>query len=402
MPEPRSIAFYAFSPQGMALGRTLSNAMEGTLFLPNRLLRAEQTFAAAKPPETTPGSKPAWDGVSERRRLRGFDSLADLMGEQFPHYAAHVFIGAAGIAVRAIAPHLRGKTVDPAVLVCEIHGRFIISLLSGHVGGANALARNLAERTGGQAIITTATDSEGLPALDVLADIAHCRVADPVALKLVTASILAGQTPVLIDPFRFLDLSEEDRGRLFKVSATLPEPRPGGKSTPDQGPCVIVGIHAVSPAPRRLRLFARRLHVGLGYRKDTPAATLLKALRQAMVQAGLAEESLAALATADIKSEDPAIREAARLLAVPLRFYPAEDLARVPVPNPSPKAAEVLECGPLSVAEGSALLSAGYNPDNPDHAPRLVLPKQRPDQGQTGVTVAVAMPVHHENSEFFL
>lgn len=364
MDEPRSIAFHAFSPQGMALGRTLAAAMEGTLFIPERLLRD------------------ASGGVSG---IRPFSSLDELMADQFHHYAAHVFIGAAGIAVRAIAPHLRGKTVDPAVVVCENHGRYVISLLSGHVGGANALARNLAERTGGQAVITTATDSEGLPALDLLADIAHCRVADPDALKRAAAALLAGRKPVLDDPDRLLDLSDEDRSRLFQ-----PCPPPGGQPESVASaavPAVIVGVKAVRPAPERLRLFARRLHVGLGYRKGTPPEALVDAVRRALAEAGLAEEALAALASATLKADDPAIHEAARRLDAPVRFFSPAELERVPVPHPSPKAAEVLGCGPLSVSEGAALLSAGVRPDA-GSGPRLVVPKRT----DNGITVAIALP----------
>lgn len=359
MGEPRSTAFHAFSPRGLDLGLDLARALEGDLYVPRRLLDERKE------------SVPAFGDASVP--VHGFETVGGLMDSVFRRYAAHVFIGAAGIAVRAIAPHLRGKTVDPAVVVCEIHGRFVISLLSGHAGGANALARDLAERTGGAAVITTATDSEGLPALDVLADAAGCRVSEPATLKLVTAAMLAGRRPLLRDPGHILDLSDDERSRLFRETDDLP--RSGDPATP----AVTVGVRAVPPAPDLLRLFARRLHVGLGYRKNTPAAVLLDAVRSVLAEAGLAGEAVAALATADLKAADPAIREAARILKAPVRFFSAVDLAGTPVPHPSAKAREVLGTGPLSVSEGSALLSAGGG--------RLIIPKNV----RAGVTVAVAM-----------
>ncbi len=375
MEDRSAIAFYAFCPQGLALGRKLAAAMEGELYAPQRLLDTGLHLPDAGLTE----SYLAREGLAglNSENVRAFVSLADVMAERFHKAAAHVFIGAAGIAVRAIAPHLRGKTVDPAVVVCEIHGRFVISLLSGHVGGANALARNLAERTGGQAIITTATDSEGLPALDILADVAHCHVADPTALKLVSAAILAGRAPVLVDPEGLLDLSAQDRA-LFVQAAALP---PTGKE-----PAISVGVRAVPPAPGLLRLYARRLHVGVGYRRGVSAADLLAAIRRTLEDEGLAEGALAALATADIKRDDPAVRDVARALDIPLRFFAAPALAGVPVPHPSPKAAEVLGAGPLSVAEGAALLSAGGSPSGA--GPRLVAPKR----AESSITVAIARP----------
>ena len=237
----------------------LARDMEGDLFAPDRLLRTTEegggacsasgpvhgdaeglTFGEIAAREGTAGILPGQRVGSPVWPVRSFSSLSEMMEEQFHAYPAHVFIGATGIAVRAVAPYLRGKTVDPAVVVCEIHGRFVISLLSGHVGGANALTRNLAARTGGTAVITTATDSEGLPALDVLADIAHCHVADPENLKLVTAAILAGRRPLLVDPRHFLSLSAEERASLFLERETL-DTSPDAMSP---APQVVVGVHA--------------------------------------------------------------------------------------------------------------------------------------------------------------
>lgn len=272
-----SIAFYAFSPQGLTLGMRLARDMEGDLFAPDRLLRTTEegggacsasgpvhgdaeglTFGEIAAREGTAGILPGQRVGSPVWPVRSFSSLSEMMEEQFHAYPAHVFIGATGIAVRAVAPYLRGKTVDPAVVVCEIHGRFVISLLSGHVGGANALTRNLAARTGGTAVITTATDSEGLPALDVLADIAHCHVADPENLKLVTAAILAGRRPLLVDPRHFLSLSAEERASLFLERETL-DTSPDAMSP---APQVVVGVHAVPPRRGACGFTPARLHAG--------------------------------------------------------------------------------------------------------------------------------------------
>jgi cobalt-precorrin 5A hydrolase len=103
--------------------------------------------------------------AAKMKQLGGTYSVA---AAQFAQVEAIVFIGATGIAVRAIAPHLKGKFVDPAVLVIDERGRFVISLLSGHAGGANMLATNLAEAIGAVAVITTATDVNEKASLDLI------------------------------------------------------------------------------------------------------------------------------------------------------------------------------------------------------------------------------------------
>ncbi|MGN0163663.1 MAG: hypothetical protein ACI4EA_08830, partial [Candidatus Ornithomonoglobus sp.] len=96
-------------------------------------------------------------------------SLAEWTGKAFGKSELIIFVGAAGVAVRAIAPYMVKKDTDPAVLVVDEAGRFVIPLLSGHIGGANTYAAVLAERLGGQAVITTATDINGVFAVDTWA-----------------------------------------------------------------------------------------------------------------------------------------------------------------------------------------------------------------------------------------
>ena len=97
-----------------------------------------------------------------------------------------VFVGATGIAVRHIAPFLQGKQYDPAVLVVDEHARFVISLLSGHLGGANALAQQIAEGIGAQPVITTATDGRGAFAVDTWAKAHRCTVHEVDRIKYIS------------------------------------------------------------------------------------------------------------------------------------------------------------------------------------------------------------------------
>ena len=157
-----NLEYLAFTAQGMELAAALARALGGT---------------------------PARCGAPE--------GLAGWTARAFRQAEGLVFVGAAGIAVRAIAPHVRSKAVDPAVVVVDEAGRFAIPLLSGHLGGANDLARRIAALLGGQAVLTTATDVRGAFAVDAWARHQGCAVVNPAAIRRVSAKLLAGQAIAL-------------------------------------------------------------------------------------------------------------------------------------------------------------------------------------------------------------
>ena len=120
-------------------------------------------------------------------------SLAEWTSVQFVQSDALIFVGAVGIAVRAIAPHCKSKTTDPAVVVVDECGRFAVPILSGHLGGANDLARAIAAVCGAVPVLTTATDAHGIFAVDEWAKHQNCMVLEPERIKLVSGKLLAGQ-----------------------------------------------------------------------------------------------------------------------------------------------------------------------------------------------------------------
>ena len=167
-------------------------------------------------------------------------NLRELTAQLFPAVEALVFVGACGIAVRAIAPHLVSKTVDPAVLVADEKGEFVISLLSGHIGGANDLARQLAERLGATPGVTTATDVNRRFAADAWAARRGLVISDMGAAKRFSAEILKRDLPLLTD---------------FPVEGKLP----AGVYAGDAGDCgLAVSCREIHPfvAPIELKLLA--------------------------------------------------------------------------------------------------------------------------------------------------
>lgn len=334
-------AIYTLTPQGAALGVRIAESLGADLFLPVTL---------ATPPQCAP-------------RVFFFERLGEQVAHAFPRYAQHVFISAAGIAVRCIAPLLHSKISDPAVVVLDQKGRYVVSLVSGHLGGANDLALRVAAITGGQPVITTATDTEGLPSMDSLAADKGLAIRNPAAVKTVSAALLAGKRVPLYDPNDRLGLRDPRWADSFERLCAVPE-------DPSRL-AIIVSVRDVAPAETRLVLHPRVVHAGIGCRRGASPEAILDALHAVLAEAGIAAHSLAAVASVSIKCDELGLLEAAARLAVPLRFYTPEELAPIPVRSPSPKAKEVL--GIDGVAESAAFLSAHENaaclpemlPENP-------------------------------------
>ncbi|EGY24876.1 cbiG family protein [Desulfovibrio sp. A2] len=386
----RPLAVYALTPGGAALARRIAGALGGVLYLPERLCAAHAATAGA-------GDTDA-DGVPDTSSAQPFVSLAELVARTFREHPGHVFVAATGIVVRCIAPHIASKAQDPCVVVCDQRGAHAISLLSGHLGGGNDLALRVAAATGGTAVITTATDTEGLPSLDLLAARAGLSMADIAMVRHVNGALLAGETVWICDPgdrlglrgtYSAPDQTDADAaGDAYGGASSPARPAPifrfvdaPGDLPPDAA-TVLVTPHAHLAAPRRLVLHPRVLHVGVGCRRGVDGAVIESRIRETLAGANLAPAAIAALASADLKANEPGLRQAAAALGAPLHFFDAASLAAVPVPHPSPKAAEVLGVAEVGVAEAAALLSARQA----GGAPTLLLPKS----AARGVTVAVA------------
>ncbi|MFZ5427012.1 MAG: cobalt-precorrin 5A hydrolase [Thermodesulfobacteriota bacterium] len=336
------LAVHALTPQGARLARALSGELCADLFLPRKLA-----------------------GKGER----AFDSLPANVAGVFHEYGGHVFVAACGIVVRALAPLLRGKASDPAVVVMDQEGRHAVSLLSGHLGGANDLARRAAAFTGGEAVITTATDTAGLPSLDLLARDCGLRIENMEAVKGVNAGLLEGRTVQVFDPESRLAVPAR-HCELFEWVAAPHHLEPGR-------PRVAVTWRA-PPLPEGCLVLRPRVVVaGVGCRKGAPATDILEAVLEACRMKGAAPASLAALASIEAKRGEPGLAEAARALGVETVFFPAERLGAVSVPNPSANALKHM--GVESVCEAAAMLAGGTD--------KLLLPKMK----TSNVTVALAL-----------
>jgi cobalt-precorrin 5A hydrolase len=348
--KPEQLAIWALTAQGAALGQTLQRH-----FKPSRLFCRRRSSPAA------PGIVP-------------FERLGDMLPDHFHAFRGHVFIMATGIVVRSIAGLLRHKTVDPAVVVLDERGAHAVSLLSGHLGGANALARRIGDCIGAVPVITTATDLNHVPAIDLIARAKGLAIENPGAIRHVNMALLEGRTIGLHDPQGWLtgSLAEHQVPTVpLEDAAALGT---GGGSS---GAGVWVDDIRVDLPAQFLVLRPPSLFVGVGCNRNTPAAEIQQLLDQVLAAYGLAAASIAGLASIDLKRDESGLLAAAEALDRPVRFYSRDALGAV-ADVPSPSAMVAKHVGVKSVCEAAALLASGNG--------HLIVPKQiRPN-----VTVAVA------------
>ncbi|MEY9873586.1 cobalt-precorrin 5A hydrolase/precorrin-3B C17-methyltransferase [Streptacidiphilus sp. MAP12-33] len=276
---------------------------------------------------------------------------------------------ATGATVRLLAPLLAAessdKHTDPGVVCVDESRRFAVALLGGHEGGANELAARVAAALDARPVITTATDATAVPGLDTLGL--------PVSgdLAAVSRALLDG------DPVRLVG------AELFPLPALPANVTP---DAPADAPTIVVGDSLVPEGDvPTVRLFTPSLVVGVGASKGAPAEEILGLVHAALTDAGLDPRSLHSLASADAKAEEPGLLAAAAELGVPVRFFTADELATVAVPNPSD--APLAALGTPSVAEAAALLAA----DAAGTAELLVPKRKSAPEGRAAMaTVAVA------------
>lgn len=299
---------------------------------------------------------PARHGFALAMGAVRFHRIGSLLPEIWLRHRALVCIMATGIVVRLIAPLLRHKASDPAVVVLDERAQYVISLVSGHLGGANELARKIAAFTGGQAVITTASDVDHKPALDLIALEVGLDVENPPMLARLARAILEEEPFWVFDP----------EGCLKPYLATLNnvawlEYTPAGEGSLEravivEGPGVWVSELIPPSSLECLILRPRNLVLGIGCNRGTEASEILGLIESTLGEAGLSLRSIRNLATIDLKSDEPGLLDAARALSRPIHFYSREELRGVAVPNPSSLVES--HVGVQSVCEATALLSA--------------------------------------------
>lgn len=288
------------------------------------------------------------------------------MTDVFDNYRQIIFVGAMGICVRTIAPYIKNKHTDPAVVCIDSCGNFAVPVIAGHIGGANALAEKIARITGGIAAVTTQSDNEGLWALDV--------IGKKYGWKEECTS--AGMNDVIISfvnkkPTALL-LETKDKGTMM-LERTLPEHVSVFYKFEDIDTSKYSLIIAVTPLIHETDVPAlwyrpAVVNLGLGCRRQCPVQGIAEYIGEGLENNGISPLSVKSVCTIELKKDEPLVAELQKTFGnVPAEIYTADDLKGIEVPNPSDKVFQVT--GVYGVAESCALRAAAGGP--------LVIEKQK-------------------------
>lgn len=367
---PDRIAIVAVSRPGAALARRLAASLD------DAELHLERRAAG--------------DGAGHGARLYDLP-LRPVLQELFASGRALAVFLPVGAAVRLLAPVLGGKGCDPAVVCIDDAGRYAVSVLSGHKGGADALARRVAAAIGAQAVVTAAADALDLTAIDLVGKGAGWRIdASPTDLTRAAAAVVNGEPVALwLDPETGADWpAGEPLSDNIVVVAEFADAVGEGYAA-----ALAVSDRAGEWLASRRPLVIyrpRTLAVGIGCRRGASVEHLDELLAATLRSHGLAEGSVAVFATADIKADEAGIIALARSRDVPLAIYTAAELnaAGQGMPEATPSAAQEL-LGVFGVSEPAALLAAGSD--------RLAVPRVKSDRA----TIAAARipPAREKDAE---
>lgn len=283
-----------------------------------------------------------------------FFSVSVLMQEIFRHCDRILFIGAAAIAVRAIAPQLQSKLTDAAVLVVDENAQFVISLLSGHIGGGNDWCVQLAKKLGATAVITTATDQRNAFAADLFAKQNGLRIANPQMIKAISGKILNGEPVGIAAGNRYQRLLC-DTEKKWNGQVCVTE---NADKTYDSGIQILLSEEEPLLFVHTLRLVPMDLAVGIGCKKGKSKEAVAQAVRQVFRQNGLLWERIGVVASVDRKAEEAGIINFAKDLHVPYQTYSAEQLKEVQG-NFTASAWVASQVGVDNVCERSAFVASG-------------------------------------------
>lgn len=269
----------------------------------------------------------AKSGRGESEHTSGYDSLSDLVESIYHVYDGIVFIMATGIVVRVLAPHIRDKRFDPAVVVMDEAGENAISLLSGHIGGANELARIIGTTVGARPVITTATDIAQKPAADILAVRLGLEIEPFQELKTINAAIVNGDRVSF-----FLDSSlanhESYAGRAIDEGVILADMEQLNNVDRYDAAVVITDkdLYMVKP-----HIFLRpgTLAAGIGCRRGATGGEIYTAISEACRQIGRSPKSIAVIGTTVAKEDEIGLLAIAQQMAIPLECFSNEELQEV-------------------------------------------------------------------------
>lgn len=254
-----------------------------------------------------------------------FAAVSSVIKKEFAMCDRILFVCAVAIAVRTIAPYLKSKVTDPAVLVADESGKFLISLLSGHIGGANEWCNELAGSIGAIPVITTATDTRGMFAVDLFAAEHNMKIVNPVMIQDISGRILNGEAVGITGDETFVKMLRETE-KQWNGQITYTDNADGKY---ESGVQIISHTDENVVFKRTLKLVPQNLAVGIGCKKGKTAEEIEQAVKKVFDMNNLMTEAIAVAASVDRKADEHGIIEFARKFKVPYRTYTPEALREI-------------------------------------------------------------------------
>ncbi|GGX05036.1 precorrin-4 C(11)-methyltransferase [Aquimarina muelleri] len=323
------VAILCFTDQGVSIAKTLQKEFYRSKLFTTRTVEASKD-------------------------IKQIDSVSVLMEDSFQKYDAWIFVGALGICVRSIAPHIKDKTTDPAVINIDDQGKFAQAVLSGHIGKANELTTQISRILNAQAVISTTSDLQNLWALDTLSKTYGWKTKSSLPLNEIISLFVNKKPTALV-------LRVKDRGTQY-LEKTRPDFVDIYYSIED---CDItkyelilyVGYELLHIDKPLLSLYPPCIGLGSGCAKDIEPSLLINGIEQELIKQNIAIESIGSIGSATIKNEEQAYFDFSKKHTIPFVTYTGEELNTVKVANPS----EVVKrkVGVYGVSEAAASILAG-------------------------------------------
>lgn len=346
-------AIHAITEDGVKLASTISDSLNGQIFAPVKL------------------------ATKDVKNINTYQSgeFDKTLSTQWSKFDAHIFIMSAGIVVRKISTLLKDKVLDPAVTVVDERALHAISLLSGHIGGANELTQTVADVAGALPVITTATDIWKKPAFDSVASKLGWIPVNKEAIKKLNSLFLQNKKIALVIPEEIYNKNYKDFSNLvlFKEIDKIPNDIDGIVAMEYN-----VAEKDISKITVPILMFrCSKLVAGIGCKAGVSLFEIEIALKESLVEIGYNFQDIEAIATVDIKKDEDGLNQLSKKLNVPINHYSSNDLDKVDVPSPSKTVAKKI--GTSSVCEASAIKASSSG--------RLILKKRKFEQ----VTIALAI-----------
>ncbi len=366
------IAIWSITPGGKLLGQKIHNSVKESVYFVSETIWQEQ-----HPQQIN----------LENKNIIIFSKLSNEIRQQFNVFSGHVFIFSTGIAVRIIAPLLQSKTIDPAIVVLDDQANHAISLISGHIGGANTLTQKIADIVQADPVITTATDVNNLPSIDMIAKTNNLYIETPHNIKHINMAFLTGQCVNLYDPFGIIK-------NVLSVSFWTDKNNIKNKADHSETKLIFCSHELKKVSRETLLLRPPLLSVGIGCNRGTKYKEIKEFLFSVFKKYKLSVKSIEKFGTTSVKKDEIGLLMLSEKMKIQINFYNNKKLNSVKTIKTPSKIVEK-HIGVKSVCEASAILSASSISKNKSGIlnkldkldGKLIVSKQK----NKDVTIAVAI-----------